>query len=255
MNDVRTWNPEVSSDPLLSRRGFVKCGLAGMGLLAAASTAPATFFRRSTFLPAQDPGPNLASTLPPQGPLAFEYGSGVNPHHVIRALQDYFTLTLSPEYAAQLVQVQAIPRNVANFHEQFRSDYVLPNQFPPTRTRYGFYVNLDEVVRADSQVNIRVFQDLNFFEIRRLIHPGELYNFGQVLSPAGLRQPPNPLDRDAFYRVCTRLYGIPNPEMLTVLYTRLFTNGQHTFMGFLASRGPDPLRSPYKDLLLDNVPF
>lgn len=236
----------------LDRRNFLTCAAAGLGTLATASLAPATFFRRPTYLPATPPVIAPVPVVPVN--LAFEVGSGVTPVEAVRVLQGYLALTLSPEYAELARIVQPLPRPSTTFHNQFLSNYVLPRPLGATQSRYGFFVGINEVVQADGQAVIRPQQDLNFYELRRLLHPAELSQFGVVLSPTGTRNATTPTDLESFYRVARTYYGIPNPETLTVLYTRLFTNGRNSFVGYLASRGPEPMRSPFKDLLLDAVP-
>jgi hypothetical protein len=239
----------------VNRRGFVQYGLAAAGMLASASLAPAQIFRRNSYLPYEMvPSGPIAPPTPPAPQMTFEVGSGVHPQLMARVVQDYLAMTLSPEYAAGIGQVQPAPRSPMTFHMQFRSDFAIQNPLQPTRTRFGHYLSIQEVVRADAQPVMRLYQDLNFFELRRLIHPAETNLFGVVLYPNSPRQAPTATDQDAFLRVARRLYGVANAEAYTVLYTRLMTDGRGNFMSVLVAPRNDAMRSPYKDLLIDNVP-
>lgn len=238
----------------MSRRGFVKAGAAGLGVLAAASQASACRWRHCATLVEQ--GPPLVQ-LPPEVPVArltFEVSSGVNPQFMLQMLQDYIARSLTPDFAGQVWQAQAIQRVPTTFHQNYWSDFGFQGQIPPTRTRYGYYTGVNELARSDSRVAIRLQQDLNYFEMRRLINQSEVNAFGMPLLPYGDRRPPTPADMENFYRVSRQFYGIPNPQAYSLMYTRQLTNGRNAFNSYLIARGPEPMRSPFKDLLIDNVP-
>jgi hypothetical protein len=242
-----------AANPVVDRRSFVKFGAATFGVLAGASSAPAFFWRRAPIVPQGPPLIQLPPPLPP-GPLAFEASCGVNPDYMVRLLQEYLALTVSPDFARQIVQAQPIQPIQGDFHQYYWSDFRFFGQIPPTRTRYGFYIGVNEMIRCDAQISIRPYQDLNYFEMRRVINITELSTFGSPLIPYNYRRPPVQADMDAFYRVCRSYYGIGNPEAYALSYVRQFTNGRYVFNGYLIARGPDPMRSPFKDLLIDNVP-
>ena len=242
--------------PVVNRRNFVKFGAAGLGVLGAASSALATFPWRHSAPPVQQ-GPPLVPLPPPEVPLArltFEVSAGVNPHQMLQLLQQYIAQTLTPNYAGQVVQAEAFQRVPTDFHQNYWSDFRFNGQIPPTRTRFGYYTGVNEFARSDSQISIRTYQDLNYFEMRRVINTTELNQFGMVLQPYSYRRPPTQADLESFYRVCRTYYGIGNPEAYSLLYVRPLTNGRNAFNSYLISRGPEPMRSPYKDLLIDNVP-
>ena len=243
--------PESTVD----RRSFVKLAAAGLGLLAGTSPALATIFRR-TFVPIVEQGPPLIQLPPPEVPLArltFEVSAGVSPHHMLRMLQDYIAQTLTPDWAGQIVQAQALQPVPGTFHQNYWSDYRFQGQIPPTRTRYGYYTGVNDYLRSDGQAAIRPYQDLNYFEMRRVINASEMTQFGAPLTPYSDRRPPSQADMQAFYRVCREYYGIQNPDAFALMYVRQLTNGRNVYNSYLISRGPDPMRSPFKDLLVDNM--
>lgn len=233
----------------LDRRAFVKFGAAGLGALASASSLLA--FPRRTYLPPTPPPPAEV----PLATLTFEVASGVHPHIMLAMLQDYVARTLTPDFAGQVVQAQFVQRTPAAFHQQYWSDYTFRGQIPPTRSPYGYWTGVDGFARSDSLEAIRIYKDMNYFEMRRVLNPSEIQQFGMVLHPCSYRLPPTPADFQNYVRVAQRYYGIPNPEAFTLLYTRRFNDGQNAHMGYLIARGPDPIRSPYKDVLIDNLPL
>ena len=257
------------------RRSLLKLGAIGLGVLASAGTALAQFNQPYFSQPLPPPLP-----LPPgqSAGLAFEVGSGVHPHAMVRLVREYIALTLAPDSASQIVEARIVQRTPTAFHEQFWSNFSLYNPIPPTRSRYGHYVGIDDLARADSRPALRVHKDWNFFEMRRVITACEISQFGVVLYPCGHRAQPTPADFQSYARVCRTLYGIEHPQRFQLLYTRPFSDGRRSFTGYLVARVPEPMRSPYgprgpdpmqtpygapvpdpmrtpfKDLLLDNVP-
>jgi hypothetical protein len=251
---------DKATNAIVDRRSFVKFGAAGLGVLAGASSAMACLpcLSRRTAGPVVVEGPPLMPLpLPPaEIPLArltFEVSSGVNPQYMLRLLQDYIAQTLSPDWAGQVVQAQAVQQVPRTFHQNYWSDYRFNGQIPPTRTRYGYYTGVNELARADAQASIRAYQDLNYFEMRRVINASEVNTFGLPMVPYNYRRPPVPADMEAFYRVSRNYYGIANPQAYTLVYVRQFSNGRNAYNGYLISRWPDPVRSPFKDLLIDNL--
>ena len=107
------WASSPAPSPAtVGRRTFVKFGAAGLGVLAGAASAPACFLFRHWRYPTVQEGPPLVQLPPPEVPLArltFEVSSGVNPHYMLRLLQDYIAQTLSPwshdaRHAAQQIE-------------------------------------------------------------------------------------------------------------------------------------------------------
>lgn len=252
--------PQDEGNAIVDRRTMLKFGATTLGVLAGASSALGFFPRlmnRGQVVPEGPPlqplPPPLAD-IPPLTRLTFEGGAGVGPNHMLRMVQDYVAITLSPDYARQIVQIQVQPAAPTVFHHSCWSDYRFFAPFPPTRTRFGYFVAINQFVLADGRLPIREYQDMNYFEMRRVINPSEMATFGMPLVPFGFRRSPTMADMDGFYRVSRQCYGIPNPEAYTMICVRQFTNGRQLFNSYLIARGPE-LRSPFKDLLIDNVPM
>ena len=178
----------------------------------------------------------LPPGVPPSAGLAFEVGSGVHHHAMVGLVREYIARTLSPDFANQIIEARVVQRTPTTFHEQFWSNYSLFNPIVPTRSRYGYFVSINDLARADSRPDIRIHKDWNFYEMRRAITGSELSQFGVVLFPCGHRAPPTPADLQCFARVCRTLYGIEHPHHLQVLYTRPFSDGRRSFTGYLAAR-------------------
>ncbi len=236
----------------VGRRRFVKLGLAGLGVLASASAALAQYGQPYAPQPLPPPMP-LPPGIPPAA-LTFEVASGVHPHAMLRLVREYLCLTLSPAYANQIVEARVVQRSPRTFHEQFWSNFALVGQIAPTRSRYGYWVSVCDLARADGRLGIRLHKDWNYFEMRRAITASEVQQFGVVVYPCGHRTLPCPADFPNFVRVCRTLYGLENPNHFELLYTRPFSDGRRSFTGYFVARRPDPLHTPFKDLLLDNVP-
>ena len=159
---------------------------------------------------------------------------------MVRLVREYLCLTLSPAYANQIVEARVVQRSPRTFHEQFWSNFALVGQIAPTRSRYGYWVSVCDLARADGR---RVFAYTRTGTTSKCAGPSppvKCSQFGVVVYPCGHRTLPCPADFPNFVRVCRTLYGLENPNHFELLYTRPFSDGRRSFTGYFVARGPIP---------------
>ncbi len=92
-------------------------------------------------------------------------------------------------------------------------------QLPLLPSNWGYWVEINSLLRADSQSPVRTIKDLNEWELHNL--PVQPFA-GEVLYPYGERRKPDAADYTSFTQLC-RARNV-DASRLTLDYVRPFTS-------------------------------
>ena len=109
--------------------------------------------------------------------------------------------------------------HIIDFHASFAPRIeIVGLQLPLLPSNWGYWVEMNGILRADSQSPVRTIKDLNEWEMQCLpLHPFA----GEVLYPYGERRKPDAVDYTNFAQHCRDKQV--DPAHLTLDYVRPFT--------------------------------
>lgn len=138
----------------------------------------------------------------------------------------------------------------ADFHGSFSSRELIKAQTYPEATYGERFFELAHLPYYDSQNPCRRTKDLNALEIERILNGGEREYYGGVLSPCSERRQLASCGCEwDVYNNTVAYYG-EDPDAWEPLYTRNFTDGKSSYLGFAVTPRTDAQGRPLKQLLL-----
>lgn len=137
-----------------------------------------------------------------------------------------------------------------DFHSSFSSRQILNAQVYPETTYGDRYFELARLPYYDSRNPCRRTKDLNVLEIERILNRGERQYYGGVVSPCSERRQLASCgcERNVYNK--TLAYYQQDPEAWESLYTRNFTDGRRSYLGFAIKPRTNAQGQPLKQLLL-----
>jgi hypothetical protein len=143
-----------------------------------------------------------------------------------------------------------------DFHSYFSAPLIFVGMtVGPQEVICGNGFELNQFPYYDVQCPCRGINDLNAFEIRRIINVHEINYYGCVLAPASKRMPIEYNDRADYHRTAS-MYGL-NPDRFKVANKRVFTGKGRAHYGYyiLDKTQVGPNGKPMGDVLLsqDNI--
>jgi hypothetical protein len=142
-----------------------------------------------------------------------------------------------------------------DFHGSFSSRQIINVQVYPKATYDGRYFELERLPFYDSRNPCRRTKDLNVMEIERILNDRERKYYGVVVSPCSERRQVATCgcERDVYNK--TLAYYGEDPRALEPIYTRNFTDGRRSYLGFAVKARMGAPGWPLKQLVLspDNV--
>ncbi len=147
--------------------------------------------------------------------------------HILRYLGRVLVPALLPFVGGELakyIERNAQPRQQTPPHIDFHASFaprleIVGLQLPILPSNWGYWVELNGIVRSDSQSPLSGYKDLNEWEMQGL--PLQTYA-GEVLFPFGERRKPDAVDVTNFAELCkSRKLDFPR---FTLEYVRPFTS-------------------------------
>jgi hypothetical protein len=138
----------------------------------------------------------------------------------------------------------------ADFHGSFSSRQIISAQIYPEATYGDRYFELASLPYYDSHNPCRRTKDLNVLEIARILNEGEQKYYGGVVSPCSERRQLASCgcERDVYNK--TVAYYEEDPEAWEPVYTRNFTDGKESYLGFAVKPRANAQGQLLKQLLL-----
>jgi hypothetical protein len=119
----------------------------------------------------------------------------------------------------------------------------------PEETYGSRFFELENLPFYDSRNPCRRNKDLNAFEINRILAGGEREFYGTVVSPCSERRQLAYTCEWETYRK-TAEYYTQDPDAWQPIYTRNFTDGSKSYLGFAVKPRTNAQGRPLKQLLL-----
>jgi len=137
-----------------------------------------------------------------------------------------------------------------DFHNSFSSRQIINAQIYPEASYNGRYFELAGLPFYDSRNPCRRSKDLNPLEIARILNGGEREYYGGVVSPCSERRQLASCgcERDVYNK--TLVYYKQDPAAWEPVYTRNFTDGRKSYLGFAVKARVNAQGQPLKQLLL-----
>jgi hypothetical protein len=137
-----------------------------------------------------------------------------------------------------------------DFHSSFSSRQIINVQTSPEATYGGRYFELARLPYYDSSNPCRRTKDLNVLEIERILNDGEREYYGGVVSPCSERRQLASCgcERNVYNK--TVAFYDEDPEAWQPVYTRNFTDGRRSYLGFAVKSRTNAQGQPLKQLLL-----
>jgi hypothetical protein len=119
-----------------------------------------------------------------------------------------------------------------DFHSSFSSRQIINAQVYPEATRGGRYFEFERLPYYDSRNPCRRTKDLNVLEIERILNGDEQERYGGVVSPCSERRQLASCgcERNVYNK--TLAYYSKDSEVWEPVYTRNFTDGSRSYLGF-----------------------
>lgn len=133
----------------------------------------------------------------------------------------------------------------ADFHSRFSSRQIINAQVYPEATYGDRYFEFDRLPYYDSRNPCRRTKDLNVIEIERILNGEEREHYGGVVSPCSERRQIASCGCEwDTYRETAASYD-EDPDAWEPVYTRNFTDGGQSYLGFaVRARSNDRGRPP-----------
>lgn len=138
----------------------------------------------------------------------------------------------------------------SDFHGSFSSRQAINAQVYPEATYGSRYFEFERLPYYDSRNPCRRTKDLNLLEIARILSPGERKFYGGVVSPCSERRPLVSCGCEwDVYRETAASYE-EDPDAWEPVYTRNFTDGKKSYLGFAVKARTNVQGQPLRQLLL-----
>jgi hypothetical protein len=138
----------------------------------------------------------------------------------------------------------------SDFHSSFSSKHIINAQVYPEATYGDRYFEFARLPYYDSRNPCRRTKDLNVVEIERILNGDERERYGGVVSPCSERRQLASCgcERDTYTR--TLAYYEEDPKAWEPVYTRNFTDGRSSYLGFAVKPRTNGQGQPPSQLFL-----
>ena len=138
----------------------------------------------------------------------------------------------------------------ADFHSSFSSRQIINAQVYPEATYGDRYFEFERLPYYDSRNPCRRTKDLNILEIERILNEDERELYGGVVSPCSERRQLASCGCEwDVYRETAASYD-EDPDAWEPLYTRNFTDGKQSYLGFAVKARTNVQGQPLRQLLI-----
>lgn len=138
----------------------------------------------------------------------------------------------------------------ADFHSSFSSPRIINAQIRPEATYGSRFFEFERLPFYDSRNPCRRSKDLNLLEIERILNEGEREQYGGVVSPCSERRPLASCGCEWDTYLKTAESYEEDPDEWDPLYTRNFTDGKESYLGFAVRARTNVEGRPSRQLFL-----